>query len=118
MAKLSELFKASGGKPVEWAGNAVHMMIDFGPLASNEQLSIEFGERSPAREQALRLKAYGGVLRVNRQEVRDTVLWSDTAPVHVVVGIKPKRPGQAVSVRVWNAWRDPVGTISIRSSWR
>lgn len=115
MPKLAELFQASQGQPVEWDGQRVHMMYELSvPTddagAAAGALRVEFGEFSPARPQALRLKVRGGQLDVGGQRLSDIVLWSDSAPEVVAAGIHPSRRGTPVVIRAWNAWRDEAGT--------
>jgi hypothetical protein len=108
---LSELFQASGGKPIQWEDQLVHMMFEFADLDAGKELRIDFSQPNPARPEALRLKSRGGSLELNGKLLDDVVLWSDSAPHSVFAGLHPKRAGQPMSVRVWNAWRDELGTM-------
>lgn len=110
MSQLAERFQESRGAPVEWQGHTVHMIYETS-VAADEALRIEFTEPSPARPQALRLRARNGQLEVDGQLLDDVVLWSDSSPSTVVAAAHPREGKKAVSVRVWNAWRDPVGTM-------
>lgn len=107
--KLADLFRESRGKPIVLAGREVHMMYEFAGPAAQDELSIRFAPPSPARDQALRIRADGGLLEVNGQALEDVVLWSDSTPELVVVGFQPA--GDKMSLRIWNAWRDPAGTM-------
>jgi hypothetical protein len=109
--KLADLFQASRGEPVEWDGQDVHMMYELAGPAADQELLIRFGQPSPARGQALRIRARGGLLEVNGQALDDVVLWSDSTPESVVVGFRPARADKPMTVRIWNAWRDPAGTM-------
>jgi hypothetical protein len=107
--KLSDLFEAARGPVIEWRGQVVHAMYEIAELAGSAVLKITFADPSPARPQGLRLKAQGGRLEINDQLHGDVVLWSDSAPSVVVAVAHPKR-GKVMSLRLWNAWRDPAGT--------
>lgn len=109
--KLAELFQASRGEPVEWAGHDVHMMYELVGAAADQELLIGFGQPSPAHAQALRIRARGGLLEVNGQALDDVVLWSDSTPETVAVGFRPAKADKPMTVRIWNAWRDPAGTM-------
>jgi hypothetical protein len=85
-SKLSDLFQASSGRPIEWKGQRVQMMYVLHP-AGTEELEITFEQPSPARPQALRVRARGGVLEVNGSRLDDVVLWSDSAPESVIVRV-------------------------------
>ena len=109
--KLSELFQVSGGKPVDWAGHLVHMMYEMTGPTADQELLIQFGQSAPARPQALRIRVRGGLVELNGQELDDVVLWSDSAPQKVVMGFRPVNADEPMTVRIWNAWRDPAGTM-------
>lgn len=111
VTKLAELFQASGGKPVDWAGHLVHMMYELAGPTAGQELVIQFGQPAPARPQALRIRARGGFVELNGQELDDVVLWSDSAPQKVVVGFRPVKADEPMTVRIWNAWRDTAGTM-------
>lgn len=110
-SKLSELFLASSGAPIEWEGQSVQMMYEL-HAAGTEEFEITFEQPSPARPQALRLRARGGVLEVNGSRLDDVVLWSDSASDSVIVRVVPDKGRRApMNLRLWNAWRDPEGTM-------
>ncbi len=110
-SKLSDLFQASSGAPIEWEGQRVQMMYEMHP-AGTEELEITFEQPSPARPQALRLRARGAVLEINGSRLDDVVLWSDSAPESVIVRVVPDKFSKApMNLRLWNAWRDPAGTM-------
>jgi hypothetical protein len=98
---LADLFQTSRGDPVEWDGRTVHMMYELVGPAADQRLLIRFRQRSPARAQALRIRARGGLVELNGQVLDDVVLWSESAP----------KAGKPMTVRIWNAWRDPAGTM-------
>ena len=58
--KLSQLFQASRGAPIEWHGRHVYAIYELAGLNAGYVLLIEFVDVTPARPQALRLDARGG----------------------------------------------------------
>lgn len=109
-ARLAERLAAAQGAPIEVDGKLVHMMFELPPISDAAELHIEL-ETDSARPQAVRLKARGGKLLLNDQLVDDVVLWSDTAPPSVTASLRPQSSGKPMTLRVWNAWRDPAGTM-------
>lgn len=108
--KLAELFEAAKGAPVELNGKLVRMMYELTGLTEGHALRIAFTKVNGARPQALRMKARGGRLDVNGQLLDDVVLWTDSAPSPAIVTLRPMA-NQPMSVRMWNAWRDPAGSM-------
>jgi hypothetical protein len=108
--RLAERFAAAHGAPVEVDGGLAHMMLELPPIGGPATLRIELRTDS-SRPQAIRLKARGGKVLLDAQLVDDVVLWSDTAPPAVTASLRPTWSGAPMTVRVWNAWRDPAGTM-------
>lgn len=109
-SKLSELFTASGGTPIRWGDQDVHMMLELTDLRAGSELRIKFEQPNPSRPQALRLKSRDGDLELNGRTMNDVALWSDSAPDLVLARLRPKQPRKSMRVRVWNAWRDGAGS--------
>lgn len=87
------------------------MMFELTELSADKQLSIDFAHGSPVRPQGLRLKARGGVIELNDQVLEDIVLWHENAPRTIIARLHPKESDVPMNLRVWNAWRDPAGTM-------
>jgi hypothetical protein len=109
-ARLAERFAAAHGAPIEVDGGLAHMMLELPPIDGPAALRIELRTDS-SRPQGIRLKARGGKVRLNEQLVDDVVLWSDTAPPAVTASLRPASSRTPMTLRVWNAWRDPAGTM-------
>lgn len=107
---LSELFMAAQGAPIEVDGQLVHMMYELPPIGGPATLHVSL-EASETRPQGVRLKARNGKVQVNDRLVDDVVLWSDTVPPIVTAIVQPQSPRKPMTLRVWNAWRDPAGTM-------
>jgi hypothetical protein len=105
--RLSERFQAAQGAPVELDGRLVHMLHELPPLTAPAELRLGLRAGAP-RPQGLRLRARGGRLVIAGRELDDVVLWTDTAPPEVVVGL---RPAGTLTVRLWNVWRDGSGAM-------
>jgi hypothetical protein len=105
--RLAERFQAARGAPIELDGRLVHMLHELPPLTAPARLRIGLRTSAP-RPQGLRLRARGGELVVGGRALDDVVLWSDTAPPEVVLGL---RPAGTLTVRLWNVWRDGAGTM-------
>ncbi|MGE4427336.1 MAG: hypothetical protein AB7G37_12860 [Solirubrobacteraceae bacterium] len=108
--RLEDRFLAAEGAPVEVDGQLVHMMFEFPPITEPATLRIHL-EVGSSRPQGVRLKARGGKLGINEQLVDDVVLWSDSAPPTVTAEVRPQKSGKPVSLRLWNVWLDPAGTM-------
>jgi hypothetical protein len=100
---------AGQGAPIEVNGHLLQTMYEFGTIEKAADLHIEL-ETSSSRPQGLRLKARGGQVVLNDQDLDDVVLWSDTAPPFVTANLQPSGSSQGMNLRVWNVWRDKVGT--------
>jgi hypothetical protein len=105
MPNLSELLAAAKGTPISFNGKTIRGIFqrDTKNLSS---VTIHFVKFAPTPLQGLRLKHSKGNLEVNGQLVREVILWTDTAPQTVVVGL-PTKEG---TFKAWNAWRDERGT--------
>jgi hypothetical protein len=104
--RLEELFRASAGAPIDWAGQSVRMGYELTGLTRGVALRINFVRVSRVRPQALRLKPTGGRLEVDGELSGDVALWSDMAPPSIIVRLRHTRGNQTMSVVIWNAWRD------------
>lgn len=108
--RLEDRFIEAEGSPIEVDGQRVQMMFELPPIKEPGELRIQLEARAE-RPQGVRLKARQGKLLLNDQKLDDVVLWSDTAPPTVIASLRPDSSGKPMTVRVWNAWRDPAGTM-------
>jgi len=109
--KLAERFQANQGAPIEWHGHLIHMMYEVTAPEGSPALQIQFTHTNTQRPQALRLKLRGGNIEINQQRLDDVVLWAEDVPGPVVGQLLPKKPGNPVALRTWNAWRDHTGAM-------
>jgi hypothetical protein len=86
------------------------MLYEFPPIDGPMELRITL-EASQSRPQAIRLKARAGTIWLNDQPLDDVVLWSDSMPPVVTAALRPQSSEEPMTLRVWNAWRDPTGTM-------
>jgi hypothetical protein len=106
--RLAERLQSARAAPVALDdGRLVHMLHELPPLTAPAELRLSLRAGAP-RPQGLRLRARGGRMLVNGQDLEDVVLWADTAPPEVVVAL---RPAQSMTVRAWNVWRDDRGAM-------
>jgi uncharacterized protein len=109
-ARLAERLAAAHGAPIEVDGKLVYMTFEVPPVDGPAELRIALETSSP-RPQGVRLKVRAGKLLVNDELVDDVVLWSDSAPPTVTASLRPHSLRKPATLRVWNAWRDPAGTM-------
>lgn len=109
--RLSELFAASQGAPVEVDGRLVHMMYEFDPITVPSELVVERLASSDEHPEGIRLKARGGKIVIEDEPLDDVVLWSDTAPPEDKGTLEPDAGGKPMTLRAWNVWRDPQGAM-------
>jgi hypothetical protein len=107
--RLADRFKAARGAPIEVDGELVEMMHELSSIETPTELRVEM-VTSSSRPQGLRLKARDGDIALDEQVLDDVVLWSDTAPPLVIAELRPSTD-KAMSLRVWNVWRDDAGTM-------
>jgi hypothetical protein len=105
---FGELFAEGRGGPIRFHGTEVHAIHEV-PVALPTELALHFMSANPAARQALRIAVDGGHAVVNGQQLREVVLWADTAPPSVRIEVVPTG-GRAV-VKMWNAWEDNTGAM-------
>jgi hypothetical protein len=103
---LASLFAEGQTNQIDWDG-PLYSLYEL-PTGANE-LTIRFLSATAHRPQGLRLKVRGGTFEVESTATDDLVVWQDTAPAEVRVGIRWKSKG-ARGLRVWNAWR--IGDVT------
>lgn len=104
--RLDELFRSSGGQPVEVGGRIVRLAytIPIGQRSAIGAISVHSFKSEPVQGLCLQMK--GGELEVNGIRNPGVVLWTDTAPPAIEFPIL----GQAGStLQVWNCWRGKFG---------
>ncbi|MCE9637678.1 MAG: hypothetical protein K8T90_18415 [Planctomycetes bacterium] len=100
---FGELYAATRGGPIRYEGHDVHPAYEIttsAPIA----LDVGFVRASPTVRQALRVAVDGGTILVNGQQLRDVILWTDTAPPRQRLDVQPN--GAQCRITVWNAWDD------------
>lgn len=107
-SNLAERFAQSGGKPIRLGDLEVHMIYDR-RVRPGDSILVRRKRATSSRAQALRLKVKSGRLVVGGHALEDVVLWSDTAPEEAILIAEVPKSG--ANLRIWNAWRDPHGTM-------
>lgn len=98
---LATLFAEQQTNRIDWDG-PLYSLYELPTQTS--ALTIRFVSAKLEPVQGLRLKIRGGVFDVEGTATDDMVLWQDTAPTEVPVGIRWNAKGTR-SLRIWNAWR-------------
>lgn len=102
---LGDLFMASRGKPVEFQGQKVFPIWSLS-INNGALLEVEWiGAKHPG--QGLGLSAQGGTMLVNGHKGARFSIWQETAPHRLVVEPQPGKA--AMTIKVWNIWRDTFG---------
>ncbi len=95
----------SRGQPISFEGKIVHPIWRIS-LAPGEGVAIRFVAWTPDVPQGLRmsLDTATGRLVVAGEEIREVVLWRETAPPRPIV-LMPKARRRPQVLAVWNVWR-------------
>ena len=109
MRKLSDAFEEARATTVEWNGSSVHSMFRIEGVAPGSRVRVRFERSNGARPQGLRIRVVGGTVEAAGQSADNVVLWVDSAPPEVTATVAAT--GDPVELRLWNAWRDPRGTM-------
>lgn len=108
---LGEQFVRSRGKPIEYKGQTVHAIYELA-ISRGQRLTIWFRSVRPQPRQGLRLVINKGTLDINGEQLKDVVLWTDTAPEIVEVHALPPRSGG--TLKIWNTW---IGSLGSMDAW-
>lgn len=108
---FGEQFVQSRGKPITYKGQLVHAIYEL-PVTRSQRLRIRFRSARPQPRQGLRLVITKGTLDINGQQLKDVVLWADTAPEVVEVHTLPPKAGG--SLKMWNTW---IGSLGSMDAW-
>jgi hypothetical protein len=74
------------------------------------EITVQFEQVTPTRTQAIRIRVHGGVIDVNGEQLENVVFWSDTAPKTIEIAFRSTQAHLPVTVTIWNAWRDGMGS--------
>ena len=102
---FSEEFTKSRGEPFVYDGQRIVQMIKQS-VQPGSRVSVTLRNAIATPVQGIRLKLQGGSLRLGQNELKDVVLWRDTAPDESVFVCCAKKESE---LRVWNCWRDNRG---------
>jgi hypothetical protein len=106
---LADRFAQSLGQPQEVDGMIVQNMFRR-DIVDGQVVHVRRRRASGRLVQGLRLKVEKGTVRVNGQEVKDAVLWADSAPDEVELICHTGKRSNC-ELRVWNCWRDEGGIM-------
>jgi hypothetical protein len=106
MPSFEQMFLAANGQPIEYKGELLRL-VDLFPLDQARLIRIQFMRTNSEWRQGIALDV-DGELVVNGHKLRKSiVLWEDTAPKIVDIGIV----GSYRDVTVHNVWDSGRGTI-------
>jgi hypothetical protein len=110
-SRLDELFRSSGGQPVELGGQLVRLAytVPIGERTVTGRISVQSFKTEPVQGICLQMRE--GELEVNGVRNPGVVLWSDTAPRVIEFPIVGHEES---ALQVWNCWR---GRFGEREAW-
>jgi hypothetical protein len=103
---LAERFARDRGAPQEVDGVVVHNIYRH-KIGNGDRIRIRRLRAVSAPPQGLRLKVDRGTLLINEQELKEPVLWAETAPEGVEAICKMS--GATGELRIWNCWQNTAG---------
>ncbi|TCV78213.1 hypothetical protein [Sulfurirhabdus autotrophica] len=106
---LAERFIAENGAAVVVDGVTVVNMYRR-PVKHEQKIALHVLSAVQQPIQGLRIKLSEGTIRINNQDLKEVVVWLDTAPPDLEFLCNPKN-GSSSELRVWNCWRDSNGVM-------
>jgi hypothetical protein len=86
------------------------MLFELPTLADRTLVQVNIESYTADRPQGIRIKVRSGDVDIVGQRLDDVVLWTDTAPATTTATVHATAANPTV-VRVWNVWRDKLGTM-------
>jgi hypothetical protein len=103
---FEDLFFESGGRSVQYKGRTV-AMVDYFPVPEDGRVQIVFDDVNSEWRQGVMLTVDGTFRVAGDEVVRSLVLWQDSAPPKVDIGVYTK--DSAIEVR--NVWDTGDGVV-------
>src|SRR6185437_635144 len=103
---LAERFARDRGAPQEVDGLVVHNIYRR-KVGDREHIRIRRLRAVSVPPQGLRVKVDRGSLLINKQELKEAVLWAETAPEEVEATCRLR--GAAGELMIWNCWQNSAG---------
>lgn len=104
---LAERFAIAKGAPLNVDGEVVVNMYRR-TVNDGQKVAVRVLKRIEHPVQGLRIKLSEGTIRVNEQDLKEAVIWLDTAPHEFELLCNTKK-GATSELRVWNCWQDANG---------
>ena len=98
---FSKRFAASKGEPIEYQGKTVSGIYRR-MVHPDDLVQVHFVRSNPTVREGLSISIKKGMLVVNGQPIRDSIIWTDTAPAQFDILCKPPKSG--AMLHIWNAW--------------
>jgi hypothetical protein len=100
MSSIENIFIQSKGQPVNYNGHLIQM-VDYVQIERDKSIEITFESTNSEWRQGIHLSIDGAFLINGVTIKKSLVLWQDTAPSKVVLGIKSKT-GKCTVKNVWD----------------
>ena len=99
--EFADQFAKNPGQPLIVNGHEVVAMMRRTVLPDS-QIRLIWRSARPLPVQGISVTLRGGKLSVNGADLKDVVLWRDTAPDEVLLVCHARKP---VELLIWNCWR-------------
>lgn len=104
---FAEEFAKNHGQAIAVGGHEVVPMLRR-VVRPGCRIRVIWTRAAPVPVQGIRMKVQGGKLSMDGADLRDVVLWRDTAPDESVFVLHSK---SVAELRIWNCWRDDRGVM-------
>lgn len=104
---LAERFAEAKGTPIEVDGTTVINMYRRA-VSRGKRVHVDAVASTPSPLQGIRIKMNQGTISINEKDLKDVVVWLDTAPSTFEFVCNPQNETGA-ELRIWNCWRDAGG---------
>ena len=100
---LSDTFRQSKGKPVNYNGILVYSIFGIIIEAGIHKCEFRRFRADMKKISGMHFKCQGGSIEVNGIQTGQMTLWADTSPEMVQFNVHAKKK---CLLKVWNKWRD------------
>lgn len=104
---FGEEYIRTRGAPILHEGRTVVPALQE-PVQPGQVVGFRWLRAIPSPPQGIRIELKEGLLVVNGEEVKSSVVWRETSPDEFEFVCKCKRPTE---LTVWNCWKDTRGTM-------
>ncbi|WP_369952256.1 hypothetical protein [Ralstonia syzygii] len=105
---LAEQFAANEGQPITIDGKVVVNMFRR-PVKPGQVFDLRFVQGVGLPKQGLRIKVKDGTVFINNQEIKEAIVWKESAPKQLSIECRLKKKIDTSELRIWNCWLDSGG---------